>query len=135
MKKILNIITKLFVLISILGAYALQYFSAHKMGMARHMVYMNHKLAEIISLQNLETTIFVLAVIVFILTITIVLIKKAKIGVLDRAIFALVSIILANELLFLNVDYTVAFYYKLILYAVAHISQSVYLLYNCAIKE
>lgn len=135
MNKIMNIITKLIIMISVLGAFVLQYFSAHKMGMARHMFYMNQKLSKIISLSNVETVIFIVTLIIFVASVAIFIWKKPKLNIVDKGLFAVISILIANELLFLNVDYTVAFYFKCILFLLALFSQSIFILFRCMHKE
>lgn len=44
MKKLGNIIINILQLLLLLGAFALNYFTKKKMGMARHMVYLNQKI-------------------------------------------------------------------------------------------
>ena len=95
MKKILNIISKILVVLLIVGAFVFNYFAMHKMGMSRHVYYMNTKYGDMFSL-SLVNTIILLIALVFILGA----ISKLRKNKLEKSYFDKGALIISMVALF-----------------------------------
>lgn len=111
MKKALNIISKILVVLLIVGAFAFNYFAMHKMGMSRHVYYMNAKYGDMFSLSLVNTIILLIALILLMLTISRLRKNKLEKSYFDKGALIVSMIALFYVQLFWDYKSTEAYYF------------------------
>lgn len=99
----------------LVSSFILNYFTIRKMGMARHMLYLNGKLPEFIQIYAKPLVIFVIALVTLITTR--LLIKKNNGTVLEKT-SRVTYIILLSIMLFINPKINKAAYVMLGIYSI-----------------
>lgn len=104
MRKAIYIVISFLELLLLIGAFVLQYFTRRRMGMARHIIYMNQKWGEAFSLESIKIVSLILIVFLLMILLFLWFRRENKKNLLNKADIVLSVLLSTVYIVFMTMN-------------------------------